>query len=47
MSEILGNVYDRSIAIVFRAVFFGTFRRLWKIEKSNIYVFLLLTEKYP
>ena len=47
MSEILGNVYDRSIAIVFRALFFGTFRRLWKIEKSYIYVFLLLAEKYP
>ena len=31
MFEILGNIYDRSIAIVFGTVFFGTFWRLWKL----------------
>ena len=31
MSEILGNSYDRYIAIVFRTVFFITFWRLWKL----------------
>ena len=31
MFEILGNIYDRSIAIVFRTEFFGTSWRLCKI----------------
>ena len=36
MSEILGNIYDRSVAIVFGTVvsgtvFFSTFWRLWKL----------------
>ena len=31
MSEILGNIYDRSITIVFGTVFFSTFWRLWKL----------------
>ena len=30
MSEILGNIYDRSVAIVFGTVFFSTF---WKLSK--------------
>ena len=32
MSKVLGNIYDRSIAIVFRNVFFGTFMRSWKCD---------------
>ena len=32
MSEILGNIYEKSIAIVLGTVFFGTFRRLWKLD---------------
>ena len=36
MSEILGNIYGRSVAIVFGTVvfgtvFFSTFWRLWKL----------------
>ena len=30
MSKILGNIYDRSIAIVFGTVLFNSFWRLWK-----------------
>ena len=48
MSAILGNIYDRSITIVFGTVFFSTFWRLWKLDfwqknfsKSYIYVFFL------
>ena len=32
MPEILGNIYDRSITIVFGTVFFSTFWRLWKLD---------------
>ena len=36
MSEVLGNIYDRSVAVVFGTVvfgtvFFSTFWRLWKL----------------
>ena len=31
MSEVLGNIYDRSIAILFGTVFFSFFWRLWKL----------------
>ena len=31
MPEILGNIYDRSIATVFGTVFFSSFWRLWKL----------------
>ena len=31
MFTILGNIYDRSVAIVFGATFFSTFWRLWKL----------------
>ena len=31
ISEILGNIYERPIAIVFETVFFSSFWRLWKL----------------
>ena len=35
MSEFLGNIYDRSVAIVFETVYFSTFWRLWKLFFSQ------------
>ena len=35
----LDNIYDRSIAIVFGTVFFGTFWRLWKLVQNLIFMF--------
>ena len=31
ISDILGNIYERPIAIVFETVFFSSFWRLWKL----------------
>ena len=43
MFEILGNIYDTSIAIVFGIVFFGAFRRLWKLAfQQKIFKILFL-----
>ena len=32
MSEILGNIYEKSITTLLGTVFFGTFKRLWKLD---------------
>ena len=54
MSEILGNIYYRSVAIVFGTivsgtVFFNTFRRFWILDFSrNIFQnVILMFSVYP
>ena len=49
MFKILDNVYDRSIAGVFRAIFFGTFWRLWKLvfTKKFSKAFTFMFSFYP
>ena len=48
MSEILGNIYDRSVAIVFGTVFFSSF---WKLSKlvflRKIFQNLIFFSFYP
>ena len=49
MSEILGNIYDRSIVIVFGTVFFSSFWRLWKLIfwQKNFQNLIFLFSFYP
>ena len=52
MFEILDNIYDISIAIVFGIAFFGTFRRLWKLAFQQkifkiLYLCLLFIHRTP
>ena len=43
MFEILGNIYDRSAAIVFGTVIFSIFWRLWKLlVRREIFLHLIL-----
>ena len=47
MSESLGNIYDRYVAIVFGTLFFSTFWRLWKLVFWGKFFQNLMFSFYP